>query len=165
MRLLIGLGGNQGAVAAAFAGALAALGRRASVLARSGVWRTEAEGPSQPDFLNAAVLVETGDHPSAVLALCLRIEAEAGRRRESEIRWGPRPLDLDLLIVPGLVVLTPELELPHPRLAVRRFALAPAVELVPDWRHPRLHTTLAELAQSRAVAAQRCDRTGDFPSS
>ncbi len=162
MRLLVGLGGNQGDVTAAFSTALAALARRVGLLARSGVWRSEAEGPVQPVFLNAAVLVGTDAHPCEILELCLGIEAEAGRRRDPQTRWGPRPLDIDLLVVPGLVLLTPGLELPHPRLAARRFALAPAAEIAPGWPHPRLHRTLADLARSDAVIGQRCDRVGEL---
>jgi 2-amino-4-hydroxy-6-hydroxymethyldihydropteridine diphosphokinase len=160
VRLLIGLGGNQGAVQDAFSAAVAALAAHVDVVSRSAIWRSEAHGPPQPDYLNAAVLVETGAHPSEVLALCRGIEADAGRDRTREQRWGPRPLDLDLLIAPGLVIETSALVLPHPRLAERRFALAPAAELAPEWVHPRLHRTLADLASSPALAAQRCQRIG-----
>jgi 2-amino-4-hydroxy-6-hydroxymethyldihydropteridine diphosphokinase len=164
VRLLIGLGGNQGDVLGAFLRALVGLDPRATVLARSSVWRSAPQGPPQPDYLNAAVLVETTDHPLAILTLCQHLEAEAGRDRVREQRWGPRPLDLDLLIAPWLVVEAPVLVLPHPRLAERAFALTPAAELAPDWFHPRLHRTLAELAAAPEIAAQRCDRIGDFPS-
>lgn len=160
MRLLIGLGGNQGAVQDAFSAAIASLAAHVEVLSLSAIWRSEAHGPPQPDYLNAAVLVETGAHPSEVLALCRGIEADVGRDRTREQRWGPRPLDLDVLIAPGLVVERPALVLPHPRLAERRFALAPAAELAPEWVHPRLHRTLADLASSPALAAQRCQRIG-----
>src|SRR5512136_1091138 len=88
VRLIIGLGGNQGAVQDAFSAAVATLAPRVEVLARSGVWRSEALGPPQPDYLNAAVLVETGVHPSDVLALCRAIEADAGRERTRERRCG-----------------------------------------------------------------------------
>jgi 2-amino-4-hydroxy-6-hydroxymethyldihydropteridine diphosphokinase len=164
VRLLIGLGGNQGAAYGAFSAAVAALAARVEVLSRSAVWRSEAHGPPQPDYLNAAVLVETGAHPSEVLALCRCIEADAGRDRTRELRWGPRPLDLDLLMAPGLVIETPALTLPHPRLAERLFALVPAAELAPDWVHPRLHRTLAALAGAPALAAQRCERSGTLGS-
>ena len=160
MRLLIGLGGNQGDVLDAFSGAVAALRPHLRVVALSGIWRSSAQGPPQPDFLNAAALVESAAHPLAILALCQRLEAEAGRDRTREERWGPRTLDLDLLVAPGLVIETPALVLPHPRLAERRFALAPVVELAPEWVHPRLHRTLAELAAAPEIAAQRCDLIG-----
>jgi 2-amino-4-hydroxy-6-hydroxymethyldihydropteridine diphosphokinase len=163
VQLLIGLGGNQGNVLHAFSGAVAALRARMRVLALSGVWRGAPEGPPQADYLNAAVLVEITQHPLAILEVGQRLEAGAGRDRTREQHWGPRPLDLDLLVVPGLVLETPTLVLPHPRLAERRFALAPAVELAADWLHPRLHRTLAHLAAVPEIAAQRCDRIGTLP--
>jgi 2-amino-4-hydroxy-6-hydroxymethyldihydropteridine diphosphokinase len=163
VRLLIGLGGNLGNVRDAFTRADAALQPCLQVIARSGVWRSGPQGPSQPDYLNAAVLVESAAHPLAVLSVCRALELEAGRDRACEQRWGPRTLDLDLLIAPGLVIEASGLVLPHPRLAERRFALAPAAELAPEWRHPRLHRTLAELAAAPEIASQRCDRIGDFP--
>ncbi len=163
MRLLIGLGGNQGDVRAAFSRALRGLREEARVTACSGLWRSAPEGPPQADYLNAVALVEFGGHPLALLAICRRLEAEAGRDRTREERWGPRPLDLDLLIAPGIVISSAALELPHPRLAGRRFTLAPAAELAPDWVHPRLLRALGDLAAAPEVAEQRCDRIGPFP--
>jgi 2-amino-4-hydroxy-6-hydroxymethyldihydropteridine diphosphokinase len=163
VQLVIGLGGNQGDVAGAFAGAAAGLASELRVLVRSGLWRSAPQGPPQDDFTNAALLVETAAHPLALLALCRRIETAAGRDREHETRWGPRTLDLDLLLAPGLVIESAALALPHPRLAERRFALAPAAEVAPGWLHPRLHRTLAELAAAPTIAAQRCERVGAFP--
>jgi 2-amino-4-hydroxy-6-hydroxymethyldihydropteridine diphosphokinase len=163
VRLMIGLGGNEGDILAAFARALVGLERHVRVLARSGVWRSEPQGPPQGDYLNAAVLVGAEIHPLAILAVCQRLENEAGREQSREARWGPRPLDLDLLITPDVVMDSRQLTLPHPYLATRRFALAPAAELVPDWLHPRLHRTLADLATDPQVAAQRCDRLGPLP--
>jgi 2-amino-4-hydroxy-6-hydroxymethyldihydropteridine diphosphokinase len=137
VRLVIGLGGNIGDVAAAFARAAAHLGVRFHLLGASGLWRTAAIGPRQPDFLNAALILEVDVHPLEVLAVCLRLEQESGRRREVETRLGPRPLDLDLLAAGELVVESRALVLPHPRLADRR-RLPPAAELVLDL-HPRAH--------------------------
>ncbi len=163
VRLLLGLGGNQGDVQVTLARAVGRLREHTDVIACSGLWRTAPEGPPQPDFLNAAVLVELRGHPAALLALCRRIEGDAGRDREHEGHWGPRTLDLDLLMAPGIVLSTAVLELPHPSLARRRFALAPAAELAADWVHPRALRTLAELAAAPAVTKQRCDRLGPFP--
>jgi 2-amino-4-hydroxy-6-hydroxymethyldihydropteridine diphosphokinase len=163
VQLLIGLGGNEGDVLHAFSGTVAALRARMRVLELSGVWRGAPVGPPQADYLNAAVLVEITEHPLAILDLCQRLEAGAGRDRAREQRWGPRPLDLDLLVAPGLVIEAPLLVLPHPRLPERRFALAPAVELVAGWLHPRLHRTLGHLAAVPEIAAQRCDRIGTLP--
>jgi 2-amino-4-hydroxy-6-hydroxymethyldihydropteridine diphosphokinase len=163
VQLVIGLGGNVGDVARAFSAALGALANELRVLARSGLWRSAPMGPPQEEFTNAAVLVDTAAHPLALLALCQRIEAAAGRDRGREPRWGPRALDLDLLLAPGLAIESATLTLPHPRLAERRFALEPAAEVAPGWLHPRLHRTLAELAASPALADQRCERVGSLP--
>jgi 2-amino-4-hydroxy-6-hydroxymethyldihydropteridine diphosphokinase len=165
VRILVSLGGNVGDVMVTFARALTALARETRVLARSSVWRSAPLGPPQHDFLNAAALVEMDAHPLALLALCQRLEAAAGRDRIREECWGPRPLDLDLLIAPGVVIESPTLTLPHAHLAERRFALAPAAELAPDWVHPRLYRTLAELAASPSLVAQRCECIGPSPSS
>ena len=157
MRVIVGLGGNDGDVPGAFGAAVAGLARECSVVARSSLWRSAPVGPPQPDFLNAAVLVEMTAHPLALLALCQRLEAEAGRDRARGLRFAPRPLDLDLLIAPGVVIESPPLTLPHARFAERRFALAPAAEVAGDWLHPRLQRTLRALAESPVVAPQRCD--------
>jgi 2-amino-4-hydroxy-6-hydroxymethyldihydropteridine diphosphokinase len=163
VRVLIGLGANQGNVAGTFLRAVERLRERAGVIACSSLWRSAPLGPPQADYTNAAALVEAGEHPAALLAFCQRLEAEAGRDRIREGRWGARPLDLDLLIAPGVVVSSAALELPHPRLAQRRFALAPAAELVPSWVHPRLWRTIGALAAAPELAGQRCDRIGPFP--
>jgi 2-amino-4-hydroxy-6-hydroxymethyldihydropteridine diphosphokinase len=163
VQLLIGLGANQGDAAEAFLHAVERLRERVRVLACSGLWRSAPLGPPQSDYTNATALVETAEHPGSLLALCQALEKDAGRDRTREERWGPRPLDLDLLIAPGVVISSPALELPHPRLAQRRFALAPAAEFVPDWVHPRLLRTLGSLAGAPALARQRCERIGPFP--
>ena len=163
MRLLIGLGANLGDVERAFVAAVARLRERFDVIACSGLWRSAPLGPEQADFLNAATLLEAAEHPFEVLAFCQRLERDAGRDRTTEERWGARPLDLDLLIAPGAVISSPTLTLPHPRLAERRFALAPAEALEPEWVHPRLLRTIRALAADPAIAGQRCERIGAFP--
>ncbi len=163
MKLLLGLGGNQGDVAAAFADALTALAARFRLCALSSLWRTRPVGPPQPEFLNAAAVFEVDLHPCRVLALCHELEARAGRCRRHEPRHGPRPLDLDLLMVPALVMAGPTLVLPHPRLAQRRFALLPAAEVAPGWVHPRRHASLAALAAALPPDEQPCRRLGPLP--
>ena len=121
------------------------------------------DAPPQPDFLNAALLVEVDVAPLALLAICQRLETAAGRDRGAGARFGPRVLDIDLLLAPDLVVEGAALTLPHPRLAERRFALLPACELVPDWVHPRRHRTVAELAATVSPAEQPCRRVGSLP--
>ncbi len=163
MRVLLGLGGNQGNVPAAFAAAAGALAGRFRLLACSSVWRSAPLGPPQPEFLNAALLVEADVELLRILAICQHLEAAAGRSRGAEVRFGPRALDIDLLLARDLVVESIALTLPHPRLAERRFALLPACEVVPEWVHPRLHRTLSDLAATLAAANQPCHRAGPFP--
>ena len=163
MHVLLGLGGNLGDVSDAFAAAAACLSRRFRLLGCSSLWRTAPLGPPQPDFLNAALLVEVDVAPLALLAICQRLETAAGRDRGTGARFGPRVLDIDLLLAPDLVVEGAALTLPHPRLAERRFALLPACELVPDWVHPRRHRTLEELAATVSPAEQPCRRVGSLP--
>ena len=146
MRVVLGLGGNLGKPEAAFAQALEALAGVGRVAAVSRLWRTRPIGPSQPDFLNAAALIDWPAGPRSLLSHCLELEAEAGRDRAQEERWGPRALDLDLLLAEGVVCRGPNLELPHPRLHERRFALEPAAEIAPNWVHPLLGWTIEDLA-------------------
>jgi 2-amino-4-hydroxy-6-hydroxymethyldihydropteridine diphosphokinase len=145
--IVIGLGGNLGQTDAAFVGALEALAEEGRVRAVSRVWRTRPVGPSQPEFLNAAAVIDWPAGPRPLLERCREIEADAGRDRAREQRWGPRILDLDLLIAASTVCRGPDLDLPHPRLHERRFALEPAAELVPGWVHPLLGLTVEELAE------------------
>jgi 2-amino-4-hydroxy-6-hydroxymethyldihydropteridine diphosphokinase len=147
MEILIGLGGNLGDPPTAFRAALEALGRRAGVVAVSALYRSEPVGPPQPRYSNQVVRLEVDGPLVGVLDTCQRLESEAGRDRTREQRWGPRPLDLDLLMAPGLVCRGPRLTLPHPRLHERAFALVPAAEIAPEWVHPLLHRTLADLAR------------------
>lgn len=162
-QVLVGLGGNLGDVEGAFTCATATLGRRFPIGAVSDLWRTAPLGPPQPDFLNAALLLACDVHPLELLAACLEVERVAGRRREREQPLGPRPLDIDLLLVRDVVIEGPALRLPHPRLAERRFALAPAAQIAPRWVHPRIRRTLADLAAVDALSGQRCERIGPFP--
>jgi 2-amino-4-hydroxy-6-hydroxymethyldihydropteridine diphosphokinase len=101
------------------------------VVASSRVWETDpVGGPAQPDFLNAVVRVETDLAPAGLLATCRRVEDALGRLRTE--RWGPRTLDVDVLLVGMLVIATAELTVPHPRMLERAFVLMPLLELDPD---------------------------------
>lgn len=145
MLVVVGLGGNLGDPPTAFSAALRELDRRHPVVALSSLYRSPAEGPSQPDYLNAAAVVDADLSPRRMLAVLHRLEAAAGRDRGREVRWGPRPLDLDLLLAEHLVCRGPRLTLPHPRLDRRAFALAPAAEVAPSWVHPLRGVTLLDL--------------------
>ncbi len=145
--MVLGLGGNLGDSRKAFSESLHALAAEGRVIAVSRLWRTRAVGPPQPDYLNAAAIIEWPAGPRALLARCLELEAAAGRNRSAEARWGPRVLDIDMLLAESVVCRGPVLTLPHPRLHERRFALEPAAEVAPDWTHPLLGRTVLELAE------------------
>ena len=119
------------------------------VTARSSLYETEPVGnPNQPAFVNAVVQLETEMEPEALLDFLLATERRYGRdRREAgaNTAGGPRPLDLDLLLVDAVVMDTPQLTLPHPALAQRRFVLQPLSEIAPHLRHPVLGRTMTEL--------------------
>jgi 2-amino-4-hydroxy-6-hydroxymethyldihydropteridine diphosphokinase len=114
------------------------------VVRRSSLFETAPLGRTdQPDFINAVAQVESELAPESLLALLHEIEAEAGRRRGEP--WGPRELDLDLLDVHGLIRTAPPPVLPHPGIEERPFVLAPIAEIAPEWRHPILGRSAAEM--------------------
>ena len=150
--VVVGLGANLCDPAVAFTTGLNDLASIGDVVAVSRLWRTRPLGPDQPDYCNAAALVGWGSDLMALLRACRKLEVAAGRDRETEQRWGPRVLDLDLLMARNLVWRSPELVLPHPRFHKRAFALVPAAELVPDWVHPIVGRTIGELAEEIQAA-------------
>ena len=129
----IGLGGNIGDVASAMREAVHALGESGEIRL-TGVSRLYSTPPwglaDQPDFLNAAVEVETSLDPARLLEACLH--AERRQKRERRVRWGPRNIDLDILAMEGVEMSDEQLTIPHPRLAQRAFALLPLADLAPD---------------------------------
>lgn len=136
MRVVIGLGGNLGDRLATLREAATRIGHHAPILGRSRVWETApVGGPEQPEFLNAAVLVAWDRPPIELLDVLMEIEALLGRVRE--VRNGPRTIDLDVLWIEGVVVDESRLVVPHPRLHLRAFALAPMLEVAPQAIDPR----------------------------
>jgi 2-amino-4-hydroxy-6-hydroxymethyldihydropteridine diphosphokinase len=135
VRAYIGLGGNLGDVSAMLESAFAALDAlpNTRLTARSSIYRSPAWGMTdQPAFLNAVAALDTALDQDALLAELLRIERAAGRERVGAMRWGPRTLDLDLLLYADAVIDQPGLRVPHPHLHERAFVLLPLVEIAPD---------------------------------
>ncbi len=134
-RAYVGLGGNLGDVATTLLGAFAALDAlpHTRLAARSSIYRSPAWGiTEQPAFLNAVAALDTELDPAALLADLLRIERAAGRERLGALRWGPRTLDLDLLLYADADIDQPGLRVPHPHLHERAFVLLPLAEIAPD---------------------------------
>jgi 2-amino-4-hydroxy-6-hydroxymethyldihydropteridine diphosphokinase len=114
------------------------------VVRRSSIYETEPqELREQPWFLNQVVEIRTTLSPPELLACIREIERELGRQRA--IAKGPRTIDIDILIYGDAIVDTPELQIPHPRLAERRFVLQPLAELAPDLQHPKTSRTVSEM--------------------
>jgi len=99
----------------------------------------------QPRFLNAAALLDTNLSPRELLHALLMIEQSMGRDRSAAPPKGPRIIDLDLLLIGEMVLVTPELTLPHPALHERRFVLAPLAEIAPAMQHPTLRRSISDL--------------------
>jgi len=144
----LGLGANVGDRLGNLRTALARLQTLARLEEVSSLYETEPQGVSeQPPFLNAVCRITTGLEPEGLLRFLKNLEQEIGRRPGGQ-RWGPRPIDLDILLYGERVVDTPELQIPHPRLAERAFVLVPLCELAPELRHPLLGKTMKELLAS-----------------
>ena len=100
-------------------------------------------GPPQGDYLNAVAEIDTDLPPRTLLSELQKIENRIGRTRD--VHWGPRTIDLDIVLLGDLVVDEPDLKIPHPLMHTRQFVLEPLCELAPDAMHPVLHRTAAEL--------------------
>jgi 2-amino-4-hydroxy-6-hydroxymethyldihydropteridine diphosphokinase len=150
VRAVVGLGGNLGDAAATLRAALPALDALPDtrLVSASRLYRTPAWGKrDQPDFVNAAALLETTLPPRTLLDGLLAVERGFGRDRCADAeRWGPRTLDLDLLLYGGHVVDEAGLAVPHPHLHERAFALLPLVEVWPEAVIPGIGPARAALA-------------------
>ena len=145
----IALGGNLGDRAETLATALVMLKEHQgiSVLRLSKMVQTAPVGgpDGQGDYLNAAAKIETSLSPVQLMSVLQDIERKLGRDRASEQRWGPRTCDLDILLIGDVVMDTPELTIPHPRMHERRFVLGPLDEIAADAVHPIFNKTVSTL--------------------
>jgi 2-amino-4-hydroxy-6-hydroxymethyldihydropteridine diphosphokinase len=152
----LGLGSNVGDRRAHLQAAVGALSRHGvAVLASSSVYETEPVGevPDQRDFLNACLRIRTELEPEALLDVCKSVERELGRMPGGR-RHGPRPIDVDLLLLGDLVHRSNRLTLPHPEVTARRFVLVPLLELDPELVTPtgtRAADALAALGPGQDV--------------
>jgi 2-amino-4-hydroxy-6-hydroxymethyldihydropteridine diphosphokinase len=161
MRAFLGVGSNEGDRREHLARALRALEAAPGVawVRASSVWETAPVGPPQPHYLNAALELETALAAPALLRALQEIEEAAGRVRRE--RWGPRTLDLDLLLHGDEVLDEPGLRVPHPELARRAFVLAPLAELCPERVVPGTGRTVAALLAACPPLEVR--RAGSYP--
>lgn len=106
-------------------------------------YQTAPIGPPQPDYLNSCVIIQVELNPLELLSVLLNIEKKFGRIRQE--KWGPRTLDLDLLLYNNLILDTPTLQIPHPRMRERAFVLIPLAEIAANWIEPITQKTIADL--------------------
>jgi 2-amino-4-hydroxy-6-hydroxymethyldihydropteridine diphosphokinase len=153
VRAFLGLGSNLGDRARNLRRAVELLDGRAGVrvVRTSSLFETEPVGPPQPNFVNAAVEIETALSARELLRACMEVEAELGRTRDE--RWGPRTIDVDVLLYDDELIDEPGLRVPHPRMHERAFVLVPLAELAPD----------VPLADGRTVAEAAREREGVRP--
>ncbi|MDJ0620253.1 MAG: 2-amino-4-hydroxy-6-hydroxymethyldihydropteridine diphosphokinase [Calothrix sp. MO_192.B10] len=144
-RCAIGLGSNLGNSLEILEGALEILSQTPGIIiqGQSSWYQTKAVGPPQPDYLNGCALLGVEILPQLLLEILLDVESKFGRVRQEH--WGPRTLDLDLLLYEDLILDTPTLQIPHPRMSDRSFVLVPLAEIIPDWVEPISGNTIQNL--------------------
>lgn len=154
----IALGTNLGDRRANLRTAIRSLPTAVTVIDESPIYETPPWGyEDQPAFLNMVVKAETNLEPESLLIYLKHIEAELGR--EKSIRWGPRLIDLDILFYDNLVIESPPLVIPHPRLHERAFVLVPLADIAPDLVHPVIQRKVSDLLSG--IDAQEISRISD----
>ncbi|MBE9199457.1 MULTISPECIES: 2-amino-4-hydroxy-6-hydroxymethyldihydropteridine diphosphokinase [unclassified Nodularia (in: cyanobacteria)] len=141
----IALGGNIGDSDLILAAAIETLATTPGIKlqAKSSWYRTKAVGPPQPDYLNGCAILQVQMPPLLLLETLLATEQKFGRVRQE--RWGARSLDLDLLLYDDLIMDTPQLQIPHPRMRERAFVLIPLAEIAPNWVEPTSGRVIQDL--------------------
>jgi|SRR5271169_2116697 len=154
MRAYLSLGSNLGDRVSNIRRAIEFLRKAGCEVRRvSSLYRTEpVDFRDQPWFVNCVVEINTGLSPRALLRCGLAYESLIGRRRT--LPKGPRPIDIDILLYGNLIVRQAALQIPHPRLAERRFVLIPLKEIAPKLRHPETNKTVAEMLRQTADASK-----------
>lgn len=148
VKCAIALGSNLGDSRTILENTLKILAQTPSItLQRYSSWyQTLPVGPPQPDYLNGCALLKVQLTPEELLTILLKIETKFGRIRKE--RNGPRTLDLDILLFDDLILDTPNLQIPHPRIRERAFVLVPLAEIAPDWIEPVSGQAIAQLVQT-----------------
>lgn len=143
----IALGSNLGDSLATLESTLKILAQTPQVdlKSHSSWYKTAPVGPPQPDYLNGCAVLKVQLTPEELLKMLLNIERQFSRVRRE--RWGPRTLDLDLLLYDDLILNTPNLQIPHPSMQERAFVLVPLAEIAPDWIDPVSKKAIAQLVQ------------------
>ncbi len=160
VRAFVGLGGNVGDVASTLAEAIWAMDSlpQTSVRNQSGLYRSPPWGRTdQPHFINAVVELQTRMAPIVLLDSLVEIEEKLGRVRNPDDRWGPRRIDLDLLVFGDQSLQSPGLQVPHPRLHERGFVLVPLAEIAPGLEIPGLGRVSDLLAAIDASGVEAID--------
>ena len=156
----IAFGSNIGDSLAILEAAVKTLHKVPGILprSRSSWYKTKAVGPPQPDYINGCISVYVDMQPLKLLEILLEIENQFGRERTE--RWGARTLDLDLLLYDDLILHSPTLQIPHPRMIQRAFVLVPLAEIAPNWVEPVTGRVIKELLKD-VNCADVCLLTGN----
>ena len=153
MKCAIALGSNLGKSLTTLKNSLNVLNSNPGIklLAVSSWYQTKPVGGSpQPDYLNGCAILNVQQTPEELLVLLQATELQFGRVRQE--RWGARTLDLDLLLYDNLIINTPNLTIPHPRMTERAFVLVPLAEIAPQWQEPTSGKAIAQLVQEVDVS-------------
>ncbi|MFQ5965730.1 MAG: 2-amino-4-hydroxy-6-hydroxymethyldihydropteridine diphosphokinase [Candidatus Scalinduaceae bacterium] len=152
-KVYVGLGSNLGNREKNLVSAITKINacKGIHVVNKSGFYKTKPiGGPAQPDYVNCVLELDTDITPQKLLEKCKRIESELGRTRG--VRWGPRVIDIDILLYGSKVVNDHNLKIPHENMHTRIFVLEPLYEISPDLKHPILKKTIFELMKELKVS-------------